>query len=703
MLKLQNEIKASDVTVREGTTLVILANAPDNHSGYQDFRDFLAFNNNEKIYYEFAGWKDEKGDVHQIGDSVKVDDLSGDTDTTITLTATWEEIDPISEELYQKAADTLRLQVLNADSSFASPVLVTQWTDTDPNMGTNNKLTGNPVMLNEDNTLYYKMSAKLNSGLFGSSDPQHITKGDCVELTFSLDVDPNLEFADSETIQITYNNPNLKLESTNFGSVSGPDSDDNYVVTVNKSSLPINTDGGLHLEFTVKIINQSETLFNQQAGDPMEFSGFAFKLKDGVETDGLDIESTANVTGHMDLDKISNTGYHHRFRYYHVRSYLQGDEAQALFGEATDPTAFVHTMEFMDRKLANYDLSQDKMGYLQANTVKAYGSAVTIQPADITIYMGGEGYEGTVGSNGQLVTGEEQLKANGFPKPGFLITLPDALQDIDVTSELTLIYKGEDNKALYQWKFEKYGEGDHNIYRIVPMESTANRPVRMQFTIGENVVTDDQFNVAQYINQTLAMKVYGEGIEEHKVSFVYNDQEYPIAVEDGWMTVRGTTAGVQTAAVAAQEDFTAATGTPGVTAPAETTYTINNSPVQVDPEHTVALLFDGIIDDTLATMQHTVGGPIQAVYPFEEPVALICHEEGKLLHLPLNRALRSPDTGGIYNIIAGDFFLCAAPPDSEHFESLTDDQLERYARIFRTPELFLSGPGGSIMVLPLPI
>lgn len=109
------------------------------------------------------------------------------------------------------------------------------------------------------------------------------------------------------------------------------------------------------------------------------------------------------------------------------------------------------------------------------------------------------------------------------------------------------------------------------------------------------------------------------------------------------------------------------------------------------------------IEDTLAAMQRAVGGPIQAVYPFEEPVALICHEEGKLLPLPLNRALRSPDTGEIYDIIAGDFFLCAAPPDSEHFESLTDDQLERYAQIFRTPEMFLSGPGGSIMVLPLPV
>ena len=108
-----------------------------------------------------------------------------------------------------------------------------------------------------------------------------------------------------------------------------------------------------------------------------------------------------------------------------------------------------------------------------------------------------------------------------------------------------------------------------------------------------------------------------------------------------------------------------------------------------------------IIGGSLAAMQHTVGGPVQVVYPFEEPVALICHEEGKLLSLPLNRALRSPDTGEIYDIIAGDFFLCTAPPDSEHFESLTDDQLERFAQIFRTPEMFLSGPGGSIIVLPL--
>ena len=40
------------------------------------------------------------------------------------------------------------------------------------------------------------------------------------------------------------------------------------------------------------------------------------------------------------------------------------------------------------------------------------------------------------------------------------------------------------------------------------------------------------------------------------------------------------------------------------------------------------------ISGSLESMQAVVGGLIQAVYPFEEPVALICNEEGKLLGLP---------------------------------------------------------------------
>lgn len=94
------------------------------------------------------------------------------------------------------------------------------------------------------------------------------------------------------------------------------------------------------------------------------------------------------------------------------------------------------------------------------------------------------------------------------------------------------------------------------------------------------------------------------------------------------------------------------------------------------------------IGEGLDSLQVIVGGPIQAVYPFKEPVALICHEEGKLLGLPLNRCLRLEDTGEIYDINAGTFLLCAAPPDSDQFESLTPEQITYYAKQFQHPEYF---------------
>ena len=104
------------------------------------------------------------------------------------------------------------------------------------------------------------------------------------------------------------------------------------------------------------------------------------------------------------------------------------------------------------------------------------------------------------------------------------------------------------------------------------------------------------------------------------------------------------------------------------------------------------------IDAGLESMQKIVGGSIEAIYPFDEPVALICNEEGKLLDLPLNRALRD-DVGNVYDIISGTFFLCAAPPDSDRFAGLTDQQVKMYMERFDMPEMFLN-VGSDLLVLP---
>ncbi len=104
------------------------------------------------------------------------------------------------------------------------------------------------------------------------------------------------------------------------------------------------------------------------------------------------------------------------------------------------------------------------------------------------------------------------------------------------------------------------------------------------------------------------------------------------------------------------------------------------------------------IDGSLKSMQEIVGGFIQAIY-LDGAVALICNDEGKLMNLPLNRALKDKD-GQIYDIISGTFFLCGAPDDSSNFTSLAQEQIQQYQERFYTPEMFW-GINGRIICIPM--
>lgn len=50
-----------------------------------------------------------------------------------------------------------------------------------------------------------------------------------------------------------------------------------------------------------------------------------------------------------------------------------------------------------------------------------------------------------------------------------------------------------------------------------------------------------------------------------------------------------------------------------------------------------------VIDDSLEAMQEVVGGDIEEYMPFDDDVAIICNEEGKMRGLPLNRAVYVQD------------------------------------------------------------
>ena len=87
------------------------------------------------------------------------------------------------------------------------------------------------------------------------------------------------------------------------------------------------------------------------------------------------------------------------------------------------------------------------------------------------------------------------------------------------------------------------------------------------------------------------------------------------------------------------------------------------------------------IKGDLESMQAIVGGYIQAIYPFDNEVALVCNEEGKFNGSMPNRYLLNRNNGFV-DCICGDFFLCYAPCDSENFESMPDNLIEKYIAKF---------------------
>ena len=102
------------------------------------------------------------------------------------------------------------------------------------------------------------------------------------------------------------------------------------------------------------------------------------------------------------------------------------------------------------------------------------------------------------------------------------------------------------------------------------------------------------------------------------------------------------------------------------------------------------------IPHTLESLQSIVGGDIEVLYPFDDPVGVVCNEYGKLFGQPLNRALRD-DSGRIYDIIAGTFIIIGLGIDD--FESLPEEMLTKYEKLFHNPEIFVK-INGKIHAIP---
>ena len=83
------------------------------------------------------------------------------------------------------------------------------------------------------------------------------------------------------------------------------------------------------------------------------------------------------------------------------------------------------------------------------------------------------------------------------------------------------------------------------------------------------------------------------------------------------------------------------------------------------------------IPHILEAMQQTVGGYIEITYPWRDPIALVCNEEGLLKQLPFNRLVAHQSA------IFGTFFLCGI--GEEELTDLPEEFMDKYIWLLYIP------------------
>ena len=251
---------------------------------------------------------------------------------------------------------------------------------------------------------------------------------------------------------------------------------------------------------------------------------------------------------------------------------------------------------------------------------------VTVDPADITIYMGGdEGYEGTA-TDGGAIAGSDSL-----PEPGFYFVLSDdinqAFADADIApvgeaadlSQYMTIYTNDKYTGeQLHWRLEKYGETHSGangqfIYRIVPdpTEGQEAVSVRLQFTGDDGTsVTSDEFDPssAGALSETYEMGLYTELVKDDQVVFEVNvaGKKYynSMSLQTGTLNVRyvtGSQDSVMSDVLSSEEELAAARAESPDSAfallPEDTVYYVNGSSVDVADGVAPSLLFDDVVSD----------------------------------------------------------------------------------------------------------
>lgn len=232
---------------------------------------------------------------------------------------------------------------------------------------------------------------------------------------------------------------------------------------------------------------------------------------------------------------------------------------------------------------------------------------IEISLSDITIYTGGDSYEGVVeGEEGESST------ENGFPEPGFYLTLPDELNDKlgEITNlEGIMTLKYDDGQGTTrEWALDSYGtpqnSNDHvgYIYKFIPPEGQDPVRVQIQDDQGNYIVSDDfEIRMNQQYKE-YNMNLYYGSLEAEYVTaeFKIGDKvyTYPVAQSQGaTLTVKANINEEHAQIYESRDEITH--GDFAAVADADTTYFVNEKNVQLEDASGARLMVDDLIDQNI--------------------------------------------------------------------------------------------------------
>ena len=254
-------------------------------------------------------------------------------------------------------------------------------------------------------------------------------------------------------------------------------------------------------------------------------------------------------------------------------------------------------------------------------TVRMDDYTVTITPADITIYTGGDGYSGVVtDEDGNVIT---ETETSGLPEPGYHIDLPAAVEswlqehDVDLeesaanlAGQLAFQYFDESGNIIRNWDLENQGVYSKNsdgtvsryVYSLSPNTVEGENEgvqVRLAFTDDGNIVTTDNIRMDENtVSASYDMTIYDGGLQQSEIKAVFTAGGESITctvkIGTGHLLVKSVTnEGTTTNGLEASSDAVTDTDTITAVADSNVTYYVNESEVSV-PNDRVQLLVDEV-------------------------------------------------------------------------------------------------------------